>query len=340
MGWDAWPSGTPYSELSKIVDSNTALRNTLQESLQNLTNSLVEALGQIQQIIAATTATSSGRPCSLGLSSYIPAMSCREILQCNPSARSGYYWLKSTSSDSQEVYCAMDTTYCDITGGWMRLAYFNMTEPGASCPTSLRQIDTPAKLCGRLTAPGCSGITFPTDGIRYSKVCGQARGYQYYSISAFGDTSNNIDTAYVEGVSITYGSPRQHLWTYAVGLSDDANLDGGIHNCPCAVHPGRDPPMFVGQDYYCESGITGQHQDNQRIALEDPLWDGDGCGPDNSCCNQTGLPWFYRTLPQEVGMTLRCVCVPMKTLTMTKCTWSWWRSLSSDLNIRGWPQHT
>ena len=31
------------------------------------------------------------------------------------------------------------------------------------------------------------------------------------------------------------------------------------------------------------------------------MWDGDGCGPDNSCYNQTGLPWFYRTLPQEVG---------------------------------------
>ena len=93
-------------------------------------------------------------PRSLGLSSYKPAKSCREILQCNPSARSGYYWLKSTSSDSQEVYCAMDTTYCNITGGWMRLAYFNMTEPGVSCPTSLRQINTPAKLCGR-TSTGC-----------------------------------------------------------------------------------------------------------------------------------------------------------------------------------------
>ena len=59
--------------------------------------------------------------------------------------------------------------------------------------------------------------------------------------------------------------------------------------------------MFVRLDYYCESGITGQWEDNQRIALDDPLWDGDGCGPDNSCCNQTGLPWFYRNLPQKVG---------------------------------------
>ena len=193
----------------------------------------------------------------------------------------------------------MDTTYCNITGGWMRLGYFNMTEPGASCPTSLRQINTPAKLCGRRGA-GCYGVTFPTEGIRYSKVCGQARGYEYYSPSAFGETSNNINTVYVEGVSITYGSPRQHLWTYATGLADGGTHGGGIHNCPCAKPAGRNPPAFVGQDYYCESGITGRWQDNRRIALDDPLWDGDGCSEGNSCCDQPGLPWFYRALPQEV----------------------------------------
>ena len=38
-----------------------------------------------------------------------------------------------------------------------------------------------------------------------------------------------------------------------------------------------DPPAFVGLDYFCESGITGRWEDNRRIALEDPLWDGDGC---------------------------------------------------------------
>ena len=180
----------------------------------------------------------------------------------------------------------------------MRLTYLNMTEPGAGCPTSLRQINTPAELCGR-PGEGCYGVTFPTDGIRYSKVCGQARGYQYYTLDGFGDSSNNINSHYVDGVAITYGFPRQHLWTYAAGQSDNAR--SATSNCPCAKYPGRAPPAFVRQDYYCESGITGRWQDNQRIALDDPLWDGDGCGPDNSCCNQTGLPWFYRNLPQEVG---------------------------------------
>ena len=290
------PQGPPgtcaCSELSNIATS-------LQKSMQKQTDGMIEALGKIQQEVAHISAEDLPCPRSLGLSSYKPAKSCREILQCNPSAQSGYYWLKSTTTETREVYCAMDTTYCNIRGGWMRLAHFNMSEPGASCPTSLRQINTPAKLCGRLTAPGCSGVTYPTEGIRYSKVCGQARGYQYVSPDAFAHSSNNINTAYVEGIALTYGSPRHHLWTYAAGLSDDYN--NGIYNCPCAKYPGKDPPSFVGVDYYCESGITGRWQENRRIALEDPLWDGDGCGPGNNCCNQTGMPWFYRTLPQEVG---------------------------------------
>ena len=41
--------------------------------------------------------------------------------------------------------------------------------------------------------------------------------------------------------------------------------------------------------------------DNNRIALDDPLWEGDRCGPGNSCCAQAGMPWFCRTLPQKVS---------------------------------------
>ena len=173
----------------------------------------------------------------------------------------------------------------------MRLRYFNMSEPGISCPTSLRQINTPTKLCG-LTGTGCSGVTFPTDGIHYSKVCGQTRATSTSRLMV-------LDTVPITSTAHMLMGLLSH--TYATGLSDDDNYSGGIYNCPCATPPGKDPPAFVGLDYYCESGVTGQWQDNNRIALDDLLWDGDGCGPGNNCCNQTGMPWFYRTLPQEVG---------------------------------------
>ena len=252
--------------------------------------------------LAATQCNTDEPPCprSLGLSSYKPAKSCREIFRCNPSSPSGYYWLKSASMECREVYCDMDTTRCNIRGGWMRMAYLNMTEPGASCPTSLRQINTPAKLCGRRTAPGCSSVTYPVDGIRYSKVCGQARGYQYLTTDAFQPSTNDINSHYVDGVSITYGNPRQHIWTFGASGSGDGR-NNGPYSCPCAKFPGANPPSFVGLDYFCESRSSGQNARSLQIALTNPLWDGKGCGQDVNCCAQAGMPWFCRTLPQEVS---------------------------------------
>ena len=298
------PPGTcSYTEVS-LVKGVKDINTSLKDSVKNLTDELIGALERIEQAVTKCNTEEPPCPRPLGMTSYKPAKSCREIFRCNPSSPSGYYWLKSDTTECREVYCNMETTHCNIKGGWMRVVYFNMSEPGASCPTSLRQINTPAKLCGRRTAPGCSSVTYPVDGIHYSKICGQARGYQYYSPDAFKQVGNDItdiNSYYVDGVSITYGNPRHHLWTYASGLSDDYNFSAGAYNCPCAKYPGTAPPAFVGLDYYCESGISGRWQDNNRIALEDPLWDGDGCGPGNTCCAQAGMPWFCRTLPQEVS---------------------------------------
>ena len=56
---------------------------------------------------------------------------------------------------------------------------------------------------------------------------------------------------YFEGLSLTHGSPRQHVWTYAVGLSDSGSHP---HDCPCVLTGGQNPKSFVGSHYYCESG--------------------------------------------------------------------------------------
>ena len=52
-------------------------------------------------------------------------------------------------------------------------------------------------------------------------------------------------------------------------------------------------------DHYCESGNTGTYE-HTIVHINDPLWDGEGCGTGNNCCAQPGMPWFCRTLPQEV----------------------------------------
>ena len=34
-----------------------------------------------------------------------------------------------------------------------------------------------------------------------------------------------------------------------------------------------------------------------QIYPDDPLWDGAGCGPDNTCCSLNNPPWFLKQLP-------------------------------------------
>ena len=60
----------------------------------------------------------------------------------------------------------------------------------------------------------------------------------------------------MDGVSITHGSPRRHIWTFACGLmSDEVSNYQGRAQCPCNSNgiPDRKPD-FIGDDYYCESG--------------------------------------------------------------------------------------
>ena len=117
----------------------------------------------------------------------------------------------------------------------------------------------------------CISVTFPTHRVPYTKVCGRAQGYQFYATSAFFSYYYRgqaiLDSAYVSGLSVTYGSPRNHIWTFAVGQSKDYDYTDA--NCPCASpYPGPAAPPFVGDNYFCESGNIG--------GLEDWQWYLDG----------------------------------------------------------------
>ena len=191
-------------------------------------------------------------------------------------------------------------TLCGITStNWRRIAYFDTTR-GDPCPPGLRTFTnttTGQRACGT-TDEGQqqTSLNFTTGG-SYIHVCGRVRGYQGDNVVAFfhhGQVIQTIDTNYVDGVSITRGTPRQHLWTYAAGISETWNADK--LSCPCA-RSGYNPswiPSFVGTYYYCESGFVGAQL--HRIIWEDPLWDGKGCFTSgNTCCDRYG--WFHRQVP-------------------------------------------
>ena len=228
-----------------------------------------------------------------------PATSCKAIYDCDPTALSGYYWIRNATGSTVQVFCEMNTISCgNITGGWMRAAYIDMTDPGNTCPENLTYtaINSTRMCRSSHTSAGCTSVIFPTHMTPYTKVCGRAHGYQYSSpLSFYYSFGQTIHDYYVDGVSVTHGSPRNHIWTFAAGMSKDYNTP--CCNCPCALYPGSVPPSFVGEKYFCESGNTGPWA--AQWYLDDPLWDSQGC-TNGTCCDRGG-PWFTTTLGQEVS---------------------------------------
>ena len=242
---------------------------------------------------------------SFGMLQSNPGNSCNEIYQINKASRraSGNYWINTTTGVHQ-VYCDMELECGGHKGGWMRIADLD-TGRGDDCPSGWTKITTndagqpSIDVCRSPNDnPGCYSSNFTINGTNYHKVCGKARGYQKYTIDAFGGprdaSTNKHPNNYVDGLSITLGSPRKHLWTYAAGFSETGDTRY-THYCPCAATPGTPPFSFIGNDYYCESGFAGSRFTSNAFHTSDPLWDGSGCTLFNTtCCADANMPWFYR----------------------------------------------
>ena len=193
--------------------------------------------------------------------------------------------------------------------GWRRAAYLDMSDPTqTTCPPAWQLITTPRRSCARPSNAGlfsCYSATFPTQGIQYSQVCGRIIGYQVGQPEAFTTSeSDTINDQYVDGVSLTYGSLRQHIWTFANALDER----GGTTTCPCTNINQQTAiivPSFIGNDYFCETGVPpGQSWSSGTFYADDPLWDGGGCGPTSTCCTFNNPPWFCKQLPQSTSADL------------------------------------
>ncbi len=194
----------------------------------------------------------------------------------------------------------MSTTQCDGTSGWIRVADINMIDPTQQCPSGYAlKTDHNKRMCGRVTEQNCSPAYFSTFGLEYSSVCGMIRAYQYGPTSAFHRGSRSIEQDYVGGFSLTHGGPghRTHIWSFAAGLGEDLTYSRNEH-CHCSASSvagvASRIPSFVGNSYFCETGADVFQWDT--LFLDDPLWDGQGCGPGSTCCSLNGPPWFTTTI--------------------------------------------
>lgn len=234
------------------------------------------------------------------------ATSCKQILTMKPDSKSGYYWIQEPEK-AVRVYCHMDDDELfGEEGVWMRIADVNMTQTAAVCPTGLVRVTSPKTLCRKTTSSGCSSAVFSTHKVPYTKVCGRVIGYQYYNTNGFhpfySHQTYTIDNLYVDGVSITQKTiPRQHIWTFAAAY--DEVPGNNRYSCPCTNSLSYVAftgliPEFIGNDYFCETG--SRVSVTNRYYLEDPLWDGKGCGRFSTCCDGGKRPWFCKELPEPV----------------------------------------
>lgn len=258
----------------------------------------------------------------LGRKRRHPAGSCSEIRDSDPSASSRNYWLKGESEeDAGKIFCDFDfvpppnlgASVFNNTGleaGWMKLLDLDMRRAHSHCPEGLLQMNSPRRACANSDGYGCDSLTLSTHGVPYRRVCGMASGYQYRTPDAFLRygcplCENNISAAYLDGVSITYGSPRTHIWSYTAAWSEDGHASHPIPpKCPCAEGSTLQSPVFVGQDYYC---VQGGGSD---------MWGGGECGAvgQQSCCQHPDLPWFCKELaePTTQDMEVR-LCIDQGT---------------------------
>ena len=210
--------------------------------------------------------------------------------------------LSNVTEELKKTQDFLDAYLCGYTcggeGGWRRVVYLDMTDPNTNCPTGWQLTSHFKRTCGKVNTSSltCDSVFFPVTGGDYNKVCGTIRAYQYGPTDAFQAYDDGlvttIDEAYVAGVSLTHGSPRQHIWTFAAGISEDRPTRNDA--CPCDATINISIPPFVGGDYFCESGRNLTY--TLSPAEADPLWDGKGCTSTSTCCEMNNPPYFTKQL--------------------------------------------
>ena len=256
------------AELSQKLDKVT-------KTLSVMSNTTISVAEVVNEIFSAVQSI----PKHNDTSSSIPLLtSCQEIKR-QLGSPSGYYYI-----NGKTTYCNMEEL-CG-SNGWTRLAYLNMSVATQNCPSGLRLYQSGGvRACGRPVSNGgsCASVQFPSNGIRYSEICGRVVGYQY------GTTDGSFD-----GVTITHGLSQQLVWALIAALVDSSRP----LRCPCSSEQ-----LVYSGHFFCESG----NNDNSfpvRLFTSDPLWDGQGCGPNEvPCCSAPGIPWFHRDYGNTTSTT-------------------------------------
>ncbi len=230
----------------------------------------------------------------LAQTSLTSAASCAQILEALPDSQSGYYWVGTI-----RTYCDFNVQTPSNQRAWERIANLDMSNPDARCPSEYRLVKPPetrGRFCVMTMDSGCQTHLIPVGTTEISRVYGRINGVQISSGDGFNADRNNIDNFYLDGISLTVGSPRMHIWSFVnYALESEPG-------CPCSLGSTVQIPDFVGSDYFCEAGTFDADFTQRPVFENDLLWDGEQCGGlEGDCCmgtvNGTSIaspPWFYK----------------------------------------------
>ena len=210
--------------------------------------------------------------------------SCASVFNLSIQLPSGKYMIRSGNS-VRGHYC--NSTCNGRHGGRKRIAYLNTDDKNPlSCPSGfeIRADTSDPPLCRRAnTSAGCSSVTYPTNSMSYSQVCGTVRVHPAGTPDGFHifyDTSVNVD-----GVYLTYGnsSNRNHtIWTY-IAVYSVSITRGGCDRCN---H--RESSNMPGTNFIC----TTAYCNDTANCYSNTLW-----GSEAQQC--FGSETFYRQLSES-----------------------------------------
>ena len=200
-------------------------------------------------------------------------------------------------------------------GLWHQLVYLNMSDPSQQCPSAWREYNiSGVRACGRPdsgtgSCPSVQYISYQ----QYSRVCGRIIGYQYATPDAFQPHPPNNIRINLDGINITRGVNRSHIWSYVAGVNQNTSSQSAS-KCPCSTDNEQvaGPPPSIGNRYYCESGNPGKDHEHNIFYSDDPLWDGQKC--EGTCCTGTNSPpWFNVLLPPTTDAIEVSICCDQST---------------------------
>ena len=70
--------------------------------------------------------------------------------------------------------------------------------------------------------------------------------------------------------------------------------------------------MLVMTIYFCETGVPpGQRYNSGTFRPNDPLWDGQGCGPTSTCCTFNNSHGFVNNYLGQLMLFWRSDCAQL-----------------------------